>query len=329
MTVSAGVPVNCVPMRVSFDADGPSVTWCFDDGLEFDDPFFDESVRRRLRRPFNRAFMPRTPIAALDEFADTHDGRPPDAFVFHLSRCGSTLLAQMFTALPDTRVIAESPAIDKVLYADRMIRNLPVETQVDWLRALVRSYGVRPHAPFVRHVVKLDAWHIERLPLIERAFPDVPWLFLYRNPLEVLVSNLAQRAASTIPGVASHGVPGVDLLAALSMPSDRYMALILQHYMRTALQHQSSPRGLYVNYADLPATALPAILGHFGMAPQPAEIERMLAKAERNAKQPATAFVADARRKQDAASPALRELAESLLMTAYDALESIRWRPSP
>lgn len=328
MSMVDAVPAHHVPMRVKFAEAGPTVTWCCDDGLAFDDPFFDETVLRCLRRPLNRAFLPQTPIDSLPEFVRTRDCRPPDAFIFHMSRCGSTLLAQMFTALADTRVISEALPIDRILCANHFLPGLPAPVHVEWLRAIMLAYGASDRSPFVRHVVKLDAWHVEHLPLIEQAFPGVPWVYLFRHPLEVLVSNLAQRAASTIPGAGSRGLPGVDLISALEMPAEQYLALILQHNMRSALQHRSSPSGLFVDYADLPESALPAILAHFGMALEPAEIDRMLAKTARNAKQPASAFVSDARHKREAASPLTRDLAETLLMPVFEELRSL-CRTSP
>jgi hypothetical protein len=42
-----------------------------------------------------------------------------------------------------------------------------------------------------RYLIKLDAWHIRRLPLFRAAFPDVPWIFTYRDPAEVLVVDPA------------------------------------------------------------------------------------------------------------------------------------------
>ncbi len=326
MNMADAVPADCVPVRVNFTERGPTVLWCFDDGLAFDDPFFDETVHRCMRRPLNRAFMPQTPITALQDFADTHGGRQPDAFIFHMSRCGSTLLAQMFSGLADTRVISEASPIDLVMYADREMPGLTTQTQVEWLRALMRCYAVRPDAPFARHVVKLDAWHIDRTGLIEQAFPGVPWIFLYRHPLEVLVSNLALRAARTMPGVCNIDLPGVDLMTALQMPSEQYLALILRNHMCNALQQRSSPRAMYVNYADLPTIALPAILEHFGMTLEPSEIERMLDKATRDAKQPGAAFAPDAARKQQQASPLAREICDSLLMPVYEELQAIRWQ---
>lgn len=329
MSLVDAVPPGYLPMRVKFADAGPTVVWCSDDGRDLDDPFFDETIQRCMRRPLNRAFQPQTPIDSLLDVATSRNCRAPDAFIFHMSRCGSTLLAQMFTALANCRVISEAPAIDQVLYADHRIPGLSAQTHLEWVRAILLSYGANGRSPFARHLVKLDAWHIERLPLIEQAFPGVPWVFLFRHPLEVLVSNQALRAASTLPGVTSRGVPGVDLYAALNMPSERYLALILQHNLRTALRYRSSPHGLYINYADLPEIALPAILEHFGMALHSTEIDSMLAKAGRNAKQPTTTFVPDTTQKQASAGPEARALAATLLMPAFEELQSVCWRRSP
>lgn len=329
MTTADTVPPGYLPIRVRFGENGAEVVWCSDDGLAFDDPFFDESVLRCLKRPFNRAFRPLTPIAALMDFAQARNGRPPDAFIFHMSRCGSTLLSQMFSALPATRVISEATPIDRMLYADRTLPGLPAPTHIEWLRTLVLAYGVSERTPYARYVVKLDAWHVDRLAMIEQAFPGVPWVFLFRHPLEVLVSNLTLRAASTFPGVSTHGVPGVDLHAAVSMTPEEYLGMILDHHMRCALDHRSSPRGLFVDYADLPQRALPAILAHWRMDLGEPEIAMMLTKAGRDAKQPQSAFVPDAGRKQASASTMARHVAQTLLMPTYEKLQAIRWQPSP
>jgi hypothetical protein len=329
LNTTDAVPPGYLPMRVNFSKIGAEVSWCSDDGFAFDDPFFDESVLRCLKRPFNRAFRPQTSIAGLMDFAQANSCRPPDAFIFHMSRCGSTLLSQMFTALPAARVISEATTIDRVLYADRALPGLPAPTQLEWLRALVLAYGASAHAPFAHYVVKLDAWHLDRLAMIEQAFPEVPWVFLFRHPLEVLVSNLALRAASTLPGISTHGVPGVDLYAAASMTPEEYVGIILDHHMRSAFEHRTSPLGLFVDYDDLPERALPAILAHLRMDLVESEIAMMLSKTGRDAKQPQAVFVPDASRKQASASAAARQVAQTLLMPTYAKLQAIRWRPSP
>ena len=68
---------------------------------------------------------------------------------------------------------------------------------------------------FRDYFVKFDSWNTLDLALIRRAFPDVPWIFLYRDPVEVIVSHMRQRGSQMIPGAFEKLMPDVDLNDAL------------------------------------------------------------------------------------------------------------------
>lgn len=38
------------------------VDWCYLGGVRFNEPFFQDSIVRALRRPFSAAFLRRTPL---------------------------------------------------------------------------------------------------------------------------------------------------------------------------------------------------------------------------------------------------------------------------
>ena len=57
-------------------------------------------------------------------------------------------------------------------------------------------------------MIKLDAWNIGELPLLRECFPDTPWLFLYRDPLEIAVSHLRRPGMHMVPGMI--GASGLD-----------------------------------------------------------------------------------------------------------------------
>ncbi|MXR28952.1 sulfotransferase family protein, partial [Pseudomonas sp. PICF6] len=57
------------------------------------------------------------------------------------------------------------------------------------LRGLMSAYGQRRRGMEQRLVIKLDAWNIGELALLRECFPDTPWLFVYRDPLEIAVSH--------------------------------------------------------------------------------------------------------------------------------------------
>ena len=63
------------------------------------------------------------------------------------------------------------------------------EQRIEWLRGVVSALG-QPRLGTEKHLfIKFDAWKVLDLPLIRRAFPAVPWIFLYRDPVEVLTSQ--------------------------------------------------------------------------------------------------------------------------------------------
>ncbi len=65
------------------------------------------------------------------------------------------------------------------------------------------------------------------LPLIREAFPGTPWIFLYRDPLEVLVSQARLRGRTMSPGLLTPRFLGLDLATAMRMAPDEYCARFL------------------------------------------------------------------------------------------------------
>ena len=102
-----------IPFRVR-PGPRPMVDWCYLGQERFVAPFFSDTIERCLRQPFNQLFLRQAPIETLVERYRTHPGLEPTAFIFHGSRCGSTLMAQLAAALPETIAISEAPPVDPV-----------------------------------------------------------------------------------------------------------------------------------------------------------------------------------------------------------------------
>ncbi len=118
-----------------------------------------------------------------------------------MSRCGSTLLSQMLAALPEHVVLSEAGPLDTVLQLHFREPSVTDEERIGLLRAMMSALGQPRTGRERRLFVKLDSWHTLHLPLIRRAFPGVPWIFLFRNPVEVLVSHRRLRGGQALPGV--------------------------------------------------------------------------------------------------------------------------------
>jgi hypothetical protein len=234
-----------------------------------------------------------------------------------MSRCGSTLAAQMLAASPDNVVLSEAAPINAITQD----ADLDNEAKVTLLRAMVAVLGQARNGER-RLFLKLDCWHSRDLPLFRRAFPDTPWVFLYREPVEVMVSQTRRRGVQMSPSLVPPATFGIDLPD--GVPNDDYCARVLAAVSEAAAQHYPAGGGRLVNYRQLPEALFTEILPHFGVITSEAEAALMLAATARDAKAPEQAFAPDVQDKQQAATPALRAICERRLDAVYQRLEAIR-----
>ena len=294
-----------VPIRVH-DRGEPTVEWCWFDTLAFEEPAFVQTVERALRRPFSLLFRRETPIDAL---AGLEPGLPPSGFVLHGSRCGSTLVSGMLSAMPARHlVLAEPPPVDQVLRMEA-----GEEEQVRRLRLVVSALG-RPRNGERAYVLKLDAWSTCSLGTLRRAFPEVPWVFLFREPVEVLASHLRQRGAHMVPGAIDPGLFGFEPGEIERIPPEEYCARVLAAIYRSALEHRDG--GVFVDYRDLPGGVADRIAPAFGLVLDAADRATLDERAQLDSKNPQLLFAP----RPPEAPPALREAADRWVRPLYEEL---------
>lgn len=310
---------NWIPARIFWDdadVEASTVEWLYCEEPRFADAFLDDTFARLTRRPANVLFRRRTTLAQLEAWAEASPGIPPTGFVFHVSRCGSTLLAALLGLPSDALVLSEPGPVDSVIRAGA---RLSPERRVRLLRAMVSALGQVRAPGQDRLFIKFDAWNTLETPLIRAAFPVTPWVFLYRDPVEVLVSALARRGVHVIPSFvppAVFGLTGEDALDA-----DAYAARVLGSIYRAGLEHHDPRRGLLLDYRDLPEAAWTRVADHFGLTPTPEQVEAQKAASNTNPKQGGVVFTPDAAAKRASASPQVQALAERWMRPAWEALE--------
>jgi hypothetical protein len=305
-----------VPVHVRLRAQGPAVEWRWLDDVRFTDPFFDQTVERALGRPFSLVFPLETGIETLREAAA--GSVPPAGFVYHLSRCGSTLVSQMLAASPRNLVLSEPPPVDAVLQAK--LRGLPDEARADWLRLVLGALG-RPRDVEKRLFVKLDVWHVIDLPFVVSVFPEVPWIFVFRDPVEILVSHLSRATGpQMIPGVLPPELLGLGYESLQEIDLTEYAARVLGRVASEAADQVSTGRGLLVDYRELPGAVTDAVATHFGLELDDHEIAAMRAAGARDAKNPALPFEPDSQERRESASPEVVDAADRWARPAYNRL---------
>ncbi len=295
------------PIRVTADGEASTVDWCRTDGVAFDDPFLDQSIEGALRQPARLLFRRRTPLADLLQPAP--EGALPIAgVVLHLSRCGSTLLTRLLGDLPEVLALSEPGILDTVL-------RLPAEqlgiVEAD-RPALVRgalAALARPDEGEQRCIVKLDAWAALQLPVLRQALPEVPWVFLCRDAVEVLVSHRGHRGYHVVPGTLDPALLGVDPWREAPGDLDAYGAAVLGRIAASVeAVGDDEGRGIVVDHTQLPA-AVERVARHFGLAADDATRSRWAARAAVDAKNPVLEHVDDRATKQAAADDHLRAAA--------------------
>lgn len=309
-----------LPIRVWPVAGLWQVDWCWFGDTPLQQPFFRDAVEDALRLPFNQAFRRQTPLSALNEWHAQSPGLAPSAFILHASRCGSTLISQMLARLPDHIVISEPPALDALLRSD-----LPAAERRAAIVGLLSAYGQRRRGVEQRLVVKLDAWNIGEWPLLQACFPDTPWLFLYRDPLEIAVSHLRRPGMHMVPGMLGDCVLDDGLPFA---GREDFIARRLGRLFEAGYIHCRDGSGLVVNYSELPEAMAGRLAGFFRLNAE--QCQRMLAATSQHAKQPSQRFFADGEDKRREASSQLQAQVQRCAAAPYAALERLRLlKPCP
>lgn len=307
------------PLRIYENGGGFFVDWIFIGRKRFTEPFFEDTMQILLREPFNLAFRHQTSIEFLGELYERSRGPQLKGFIFHVSRCGSTLVSQMLASLEKNIVISEASVIDKVVRA-----NASDDQKAKWLRWIVNALAQKRFEPEENVLVKFDSWSVLDLPLIESAFPDVPWIFMYRDPVEVIVSNLRQPGAQMIPAAIEKIFPNMNLFEILQFSTEERFARTIAAFCASALENKDSMLGKFINYDQLPDIVTSEICDHFGVTFTDQEIAKMRASSKFNAKTPKQEFIPDSEEKRKEANENVVRFAEQLVMPLYEELESTR-----
>jgi hypothetical protein len=230
------------------------------------------------------------------------------------------LITRLLAVLPENLVLSEPEPLNALLLPHPMLPRMPAAQRIEWLQGMMSALGQRRSGVEQRLFVKFDPSDVAELPLLRQAFPGVPEIFVYRDPLEVLVSNVQRPAIFVTPGMLRISVPGLEG----AQSEEEYTARALAAVLELAAEQLPGSGTLLVNYSQLPMDIWGGIAQHFGLHLDEAEIARMRDAAAFDAKRPGRKFLPDGSAKSQDATPSLRELAEKFLAAPYQRLEAAR-----
>ncbi len=302
-----------VPFRVRWEGGRGVVSWFRVPPEGFVAPFFEQTARDALRR--EPALE--TPIEVLETLRMEEPPVEPAGFIFHCSRCGSTLAAQLLTQISAHRVLSEAGPLEEIIANTQAT----LDERAHWLRLIMGALAGAHGGQRPRLFVKWDAWHVFALPLIRRAFPNVPCLFLIRDPVEVLVSHGRMPGMHMLPAAIDPERFGLTLEQILQMsPLDYRAQLVGRIFGEMDAQRGLTSKVLLVDYGMLREKLFSHVLPHFGVSIDAAEERRLREAASVDAKSPGKCFTPDRAAKQAEAGEELREAVQRWAQEAYERL---------
>jgi hypothetical protein len=317
-------PLDCwpaqgwAPGRSARGCTQPAFDWFWPGRQSRFTSFYEDRVRCAWNRPLNRLVRARTSLDQLVAGAVKQEAERPDGFIFHMSRCGSTLLARLLAQLEGSVVLSEPEPLDALVqWAGRA--DLPRANAA--LQAMVTALGRGLSGRKSRFFIKLDSWHAPALPLFRAAFPGVPWLFLYRNPVEVMASHLSVPGRHVARGVLADEILGIEASEFISR--EDYCARALAKICGAVLDNWRPDEGLLVNYSEIQGAIPKRVCDHFGLEPTQAESTAVAAAATLHSKSGAN-FTSDRIAKRAAASGQVRKAVREHLLPVFHRLEDVR-----
>ncbi len=308
-----------IPTSVQTTDNGPRVKWMFVGEKSFSEPFFHETLQIAKRFEQNKAQPNRnSALEELVEMAQSADCIEPTAFIFHVSRCGSTLLSQLLGTEARNIVLSEVPVLDDILRLPYQDRRIAQDTVDEAFMAAIRLLGRKRTGEEQQFFIKADCWHVFFYDTLRRLFPKTPFLLLYRTPDEVLRSQQKQRGIHSIPNTLEPELTGIPQDESTFYDLDGYFLQILAGFFAGFVRIKKQDTNAFlINYNAGQAGMLHTLTKATGIEFSKEALMKMEQRGQFHAKKPYENF-----EKEEPTTIASDQLRKVLAL--YEQLESMK-----
>jgi hypothetical protein len=206
-----------------------------------------------------------TDLDVLVEYAESFDESKFSGAILHVSRCGSTALANAFKAIPHTLVLSEPDVFSQLI---RETRWGGAAVPDDQRQTLVKGFlaAVLKEHPANSIIVKCSSISTITLEQTLSYMPKVPWCFVSRSPADVMASlerspgmwlrtqEIRDRLLRRIGRESSH-------IAEAERSRDLY-AFLLERFFLAAMQYADED-AIFIDYAQFGLDAVCDVVMHF------------------------------------------------------------------
>jgi len=305
----------------------PGLLWMEMSGVGLVEPFFQQTVERARKEERAERF---TEFDVLLQVEKELDSVQPTGFIFHSSRCGSTLVANACRAVSNSIVLSEANAIDKLIARFITDADNPVKESLYsiFLRGVVHALAQRRTGDERHLFIKFACCSFALFTRIKRIWPNVPWLFLYRDPVETIVSNMSDVPPWLIDN-DRRVLSSIINSDASQMSLEELCARTIGSLYSTA-SNLANGNSMLLNYNQLSVPVIASILKFFNVNLSSEELETIARTSGVYSKEASgtRAFISDTDAKQNLASDLVREMSERWASGPYRLLEDLQNKKS-
>jgi hypothetical protein len=243
-------PSGWLPVEIRLDTRLPhlintaTVKWMKLTGVSFSEPFYGQTIMR-ARSADARLMEIETGLHAISRAARAQPHCKPAGLIFHISRCGSTLLSNCLRSATDTLVLSEAhPIVSLTRPYLRSCGSLAESrweaTRANLLSSTVTLFAHYAHERNIRVILKFMSLNILSLQFVRSLWPSVPCVVVVRNPIEVLAANcvgggwMSAKALDDLGSLLA-GVSVSESSAVRTMRDEEFGARVIGNYLNAAL----------------------------------------------------------------------------------------------
>lgn len=240
-----------LPYHLKFEQGVWKCLWIYAGKHHFNEPFFDETITLLKTKKRSSRYSSCTSIDVLLDLKTPLKPVKLSSFIFHVSRCGSTLLSQALSTENTHIVVPEAPIFDQILRMreqDESISQLAIEKI---FKKAVAWYGQDRSEEYQQYFVKLDSWHIHLYGQLRNWFPETPFYFLTREPHAIIASHIKRRGLHAIPNYINPSLLKVAISAEHYEDFNHYTELVINNFYQEnlAIIQQKHPLNYFYDYS--------------------------------------------------------------------------------
>ncbi len=265
--------------------------WIYLADIKYADPFFEETIAKCRSHAYNsKRFKVITTAENLIDWSSLLISAELKSLIFHVSRCGSTMISQSLATSSENIMISEAPIIDEILRNEK----LDFHKKTILLKAVLTLLGQKRFPEQKHLIIKLDAWHIFNAYFLRSIFPEIPFALLYRNPMEVLKSHQKMAGMHMIPNLLPANVFGITDKEISEISLYQYGALVLEKYFQGFLGFYESDQNVTkLDYNEGMKNVIEKFISFINVDYSDAELEKMYERLNKHSKNENAVFEGD------------------------------------